>query len=178
MYTIPRVTSGIKNAPVKRILHAHTKLLLKKREREKRKPKEKSKFAQILVFGANLTVLKPEGQRGRTLCLQLCSLRYTIKSSLHGASLFNSWLTLIEGQAYRRVLLPLLAKCHRMRRLTRVRAREYEREWNGNRNAHTCDSLTCGISLTSGVVSIEHCATGDAGNSVTRDTSLESRGCC
>lgn len=34
------------------------------------------------------------------LCsLELCSLRNTIKSSLRGASLFNGWLTLIEGHA-------------------------------------------------------------------------------
>lgn len=49
---------------------------------------------------------------GATLCLQLYSLRNTIKSSLRGTSLFNGWLTLIEEHRHRRVFLPS-TKCHR-----------------------------------------------------------------
>lgn len=96
---------------------------------------------------------------GAALCLQLCFLRNTIKSSLHGASLFNGWLTLIEGHARRRVLLPL-DKSVTTWRLTRSRASGYPRARSTYARTRTTSARKSrrtraipwllGISLTSG----------------------------
>lgn len=79
-------------------------------KKEGKKKKEAWRKEQIRtdpsIQGVTRRCWTPKNE-GAALCLELCSLRNTIKSSLHGASLFNGWLTLIEGHARRRVLLPL-----------------------------------------------------------------------